>query len=494
MSRLPRGLIATRKRKFLLLGGGIALVVIVAALLLFGGGDGDDGLAAVGLEPVPVEVTKQPFSSTIVLQGVIDTVPATPLTGVTAGSEVQWLIADGARVKQGDPLYRELGADDSTSLEELRRQQQQAATELGFVQQGTALEVGQAQGAIARANEARAEAAGRLEAAAAEGDAAVAAAEQALAEIRSREGVTEEEVRAAEEEVDAARAQRTGATNEAFAELNAANEQAQEASVGLTRSRIEAQRQLAEVRLASEDLAAKVRRAQSGVRDAVAQHDGVVRIRAGRVPEGDRSADRVVGELEPPGFVLSADVDPILLYQLPDPIGKATVSITRGPPEFACDKTELATVQATESESEDPGGLDKFSEEFGPFGGGPSEQTGPAPQAGSEVVVRCFVPSDQKVFVGLNGELKVVIAELSDALVVPAGAVQMTSGTTGTATVVKDDGSEEQRELELGPSDGAIIVVTKGLSEGEKVLDRIPNLEGEGREGFEDNVQVGVGP
>jgi multidrug efflux pump subunit AcrA (membrane-fusion protein) len=492
LSRLSRALLATRKRKFLLLGGGIALLVVVAAVLLFGGGDGDDGLAAAGLEPVPVEAVKQPFSSTIVLQGVIDTVPATPLTGVTAGSEVRWLVPDGARVKQGDPLYRELGADDSTSLEELRRQQQQAATELGFVQQGTALEVGEAQGAIARANEARTEAGRRLEAAGAEGDAAVAAAEQALAETRSREGVTDEEVRAAEEEVDAAHAQRTAGVNEARGELNAANEQVTEAAVGLTRSRIDAQRQLAEVRQASEDLAAKVRRAQSGVRDAAAQHDGVVRIRAGRVPEGDRAADRIVGELEPPGFVLSADVDPILLYQLPDPIGKATVNITRGPPEFACDKTELATVEATQSQSEDPGGFDEFSE-FGPFGGGPSEETGPAPQAGSEVVVRCFVPSDQKVFVGLNGELKVVIAELSDALVVPAGAVQMSSGTTGTATVIEDDGTEEQRDLELGPSDGAIIVVTKGLSEGEKVLDRIPNLEGEGGEGFEGDVQVGVG-
>jgi hypothetical protein len=71
--------------------------------------------------------------------------------------------------------------------------------------------------------------------------------------------------------------------------------------------------------------------------------------------------------------------------------------------------------------------------------------------------------------------------------------VQMSSGTTGTATVIEDDGTEEQRDLELGPSDGAIIVVTKGLSEGEKVLDRIPNLEGEGGEGFEGDVQVGVG-
>jgi multidrug efflux pump subunit AcrA (membrane-fusion protein) len=421
---------ATRRRRNGLLSAGIAIAFVASGVALVQSretssqeADNTDLVAA----------TKQPLANTLFLPGAIDTVPATPLTGQAAGSRVEWLVEDGAVVRRGEPLFRELGPIDPAALADLRRRQEKARADLAAAQQGASADTARAQDSLNRATEARADAVRRLEPA--EQDrAAITAAEAALADARSRG--EEGPIQTATTALDAANAAWLETVNRIRGEINTATDQMDGALAELARLRVDTEPKVAEAKRIADDLTAQLNRNQSGNREAVAAHEGVVSIRTDRVPEGDR----VVGELQPPRHILVVDIDPQLLYKLPESVDEASVAVDGGP-EFACDGLELATVGA-EGEG--------------------------AP--GSEVVVRCLVPDNQRVFAKSEGELRVVVGRLSDALVVPAAAVRTTSPTTATVKVQGLDGEVVGREIETGGTDGEFVAVTKGLSLGERVV------------------------
>ncbi len=176
-------------------------------------------------------------------------------------------------------------------------------------------------------------------------------------------------------------------------------------------------------------------------------------------------------------YLVTARVDPLVLYRLPAQPTAATVKIVGGPPEFPCAAVSLDTVPAmanNDDQSSDPSG-ESFSvdEESG-------ELTVPRPPAGrqaqatAETVVRCLVPTDVRVFPGLRAELVVTTAQLPEAVVVPAGAVEPVSAESGFVTVVDDDDNEVRKAVKVGPSDGSLVVIAEGLAVGERVLDRVP--------------------
>ena len=421
---------ATRRRRNGLLSAGIAIAFVASGVALVQSRENDT-------QPTDdtnlVAATKQPLASTLFLPGSIDTVPPTPLTGQTAGSTVEWLVEDGEVVRQGEPLFRELGPIDPAALEDLRRRQEKARADLVAAEQAASADTAKAQDSLTKGTEARADAVRRLEAA--EQDrAAINAAEAALADARAHG--TEAQIQAATNALDAASAAWLETVNRIRVEINTATDQMDGALAELTRLRVDTEPRVAEAKRVANDLTAQLTRNQSGNRETVAAHEGVIHIRSERVPDGDR----VVGELQPPRHILVVNIDPELLYQLPDSVDEASVSVTGGP-EFVCDGLELATVEA---------------------------QGDATP--GSEVVVRCLVPDNQRVFAKSKGELKVVIGRLSDALVVPAGAVKSTSPTTATVRVQGLDGEIATREIEIGGTDGAFVAVTKGLSLGERVV------------------------
>jgi hypothetical protein len=181
----------------------------------------------------------------------------------------------------------------------------------------------------------------------------------------------------------------------------------------------------------------------------------------------------------PPGdpgtYMVTARVDPLVLYRLPEPIFLAMVKIPGGPPEFSCAAPGLASIPAATSASDqrgDSSGDPSLEEESidQPAPQAPGRQV----QAATETVVRCLVPAGVRVFPGLRGELSVITAQLPEAIVVPAGAVEPESAATGHVTVIGPDDEEERRPVQVGPSDGSFVVITAGLAEGEKVLDRVP--------------------
>lgn len=178
----------------------------------------------------------------------------------------------------------------------------------------------------------------------------------------------------------------------------------------------------------------------------------------------------------PGSYVVTARVDPLVLYRLPDQPSAATVKIAGGPPAFACASVALAIVPAMADSNDQGSG--PSPESFGVDEGSgevtvPQAPTGRQAKATAETVVRCAVPPDVRVFPGLRAELAVVTAQLPEAIVVPAGAVEPESAQTGFVTIVDDDENEVRKPVKLGPSNGSEVVITEGVAAGEKVVDRV---------------------
>ena len=145
-----------------------------------------------------------------------------------------------------------------------------------------------------------------------------------------------------------------------------------------------------------------------------------------------------VASLEPARYHVLSTVEPVQLYRLLDAPSEASVTITGGPAPFDC--TGLRT-QVSD---------------------------------GGTTSVRCAVPTDQVVFPGLPAILTIAVGSVDDALLIPTTAVKGGAGS-GIVWVDKGDGSEPQtREVVLGVSDGSMVEVIEGLSEGELIRQFVP--------------------
>lgn len=163
-----------------------------------------------------------------------------------------------------------------------------------------------------------------------------------------------------------------------------------------------------------------------------------------------------IAKVAPSTYSVTGTVQPADLYRLVDAPSEANVDITDGPGGITC--TGLTISNAT------PGDVASPDEETGETSSGP--------------VIRCAVPSDVTVFSGLAATLTVETGSVDDALVVPVTAVTGLAGT-GTVWVVDADGAQEEREVELGLTDGTWIEVVSGLDEGEQVLEFVPGASSE---------------
>ncbi|MGO3146838.1 MAG: efflux RND transporter periplasmic adaptor subunit [Leucobacter sp.] len=144
-----------------------------------------------------------------------------------------------------------------------------------------------------------------------------------------------------------------------------------------------------------------------------------------------------VTKLTPNRFHILATVEPVQLYRLLDAPSEAQVTITGGPAPFAC--TGLAT---------------QVSED-------------------GTTSVTCSIPADQVVFPGLPAELSIAVGTADEVLTIPATAVK---GGAGSGVVWLEDGSGEPTETKvtLGVSDGTLVEVTEGLSEGDEIRQFVP--------------------
>lgn len=175
------------------------------------------------------------------------------------------------------------------------------------------------------------------------------------------------------------------------------------------------------------------------------QYFEVVAPEAGRLGEfgmvagQDVSTGTEVAKLTPDRFHLLATVEPVQLYRLLDAPSKAEVTITGGPAPFTC--TGLSTQVAEDGTTS----------------------------------VRCSIPADQVVFPGLPAQVKIAVGIAEDVLTIPATAVKGGSGT-GVVWLVGEDGEPVETKVELGVSDGTIVEVLAGLSEGDMIRQFVPGI------------------
>ncbi|MGW2400321.1 efflux RND transporter periplasmic adaptor subunit [Kitasatospora sp. NPDC001664] len=97
-----------------------------------------------------------------------------------------------------------------------------------------------------------------------------------------------------------------------------------------------------------------------------------------------------------------------------------------------------------------------------------SSGTGQGSSAVQYAAVLEITGDTSKLRTGLSATISVVTGEAQNALSVPSAALSGT-GSSRTATVVKDDGSTERVQVTVGVEGDSTVQVTEGLTEGEKV-------------------------
>ncbi len=164
----------------------------------------------------------------------------------------------------------------------------------------------------------------------------------------------------------------------------------------------------------------------------------------------DQSVDLAspTGEVQPPRFLVRASVGAAQQYRLTTQPETAMVTIDSGPAPFEC--TDLAIRQPSGEEA----------------------------TAGASATLTCAVPEDVRVFVGLAAKLDLAAGSADDVLLLPTTAV-LGSADVGlayrpTASADGTPGEPEEVRLELGLSDGTMVEVRGGLSEGDAVLQFVP--------------------
>ena len=153
-----------------------------------------------------------------------------------------------------------------------------------------------------------------------------------------------------------------------------------------------------------------------------------------------------VAEAHVRGFALVAPVDASTLYRFFTPSAGARGQITRGPGPFDCPLADPT-----------PGVVGKRGTE-------------PA-----ELELTCLVPSGVRVFEGMDGALAVTTGQARDVPVVPVEAVAGTADQ-GEVWLIDAAGGRSRRDVELGVSDGVVIEVRGGLTEGQRVAVPGPDL------------------
>jgi hypothetical protein len=90
----------------------------------------------------------------------------------------------------------------------------------------------------------------------------------------------------------------------------------------------------------------------------------------------------------------------------------------------------------------------------------PAENALTSTDAGDDNVLRCRLPAEVETVAGLRAVLKITSAVQTDVWVVPVAALNYDENTGASfITVTQDNGSTQQINLKVGPTDGVVRVV-----------------------------------
>ena len=165
-----------------------------------------------------------------------------------------------------------------------------------------------------------------------------------------------------------------------------------------------------------------------------------------------------LGTVQPPTYSAVATLTPDQMYRMEKVPEKATVTIANGPAPFECTGLKILTPQAGETSKDD-------SDATGNATGG---------ESGASIQASCAIPSDQKVFNGLQVTLDIEAGKASDVLTLPVSAVEGRYQQGFVYAPNPDGGAPEKIAVEIGITDGERIQIKKGITAEQELLEFIP--------------------
>jgi membrane fusion protein, multidrug efflux system len=169
------------------------------------------------------------------------------------------------------------------------------------------------------------------------------------------------------------------------------------------------------------------------------------------VAVGDR-----VGTISPGTLSVTATLSQAEQFRLLSPPSTAEVEVQGGPAPFTCGSLVLGAAASPPPDEPEPG-----------------VPTDPAAPASGGTTARCAVPAGTAVFAGMGATMTIQAGLAENVLVVPITAVQG-SVQNGNVWVVGEDGEPVERAVTLGLTDGDMVEIREGLSEGEQILQFVP--------------------
>ncbi|MEZ2372375.1 hypothetical protein [Arthrobacter sp. RCC_34] len=255
-----------------------------------------------------------------------------------------------------------------------------------------------------------------------------------------------------------------------------------------------------------------------------------------------------LGAVDPGTYSVTGSLDAQQQYRLLDRPAKAEVTVTGGPAPFTCSDVALGKATGSaDSKTSTDSGAGGASGGAGRPGPGPGQGTG-ASDGGSTATgtVSCPVPATVKVFPGLGATLKLTAGVAENVLTVPLTAVKGSfqegtvwvkstgsggseggqpaepgEGAAGKGAAVQGNSGQGnpgqgaaagggsvaaaggtsvtpagfvERKVSLGLSDGVQVQVTKGLKEGEQILEFLPGVPAPQGQGGPGSGPAGFSP
>ena len=172
-----------------------------------------------------------------------------------------------------------------------------------------------------------------------------------------------------------------------------------------------------------------------------------------------------VATVAPATFSAVASLSADQMYRLQDAPSTATVTIKNGPAPFECTGVKLVSPTGKAQDTKSNTGSDS----------GASSST--------DQKARCAIPSDQTVFAGLQVTLEMTAGSATGVLAVPISAVEGRYQSGSVYLPTDDPTKPEKRAVTLGITDGKMVEVKEGLTEGEEILEFTPTSNKDNQDG-----------
>lgn len=171
-----------------------------------------------------------------------------------------------------------------------------------------------------------------------------------------------------------------------------------------------------------------------------------------------------VATIVPPTFSAVASLSADQMYRMQDAPSTATVTIKNGPAPFECSGVKVVSSGGKAQDSKLNAGSDHGS-------------------ASMDLKARCAIPSNQKVFAGLQVTLEMTAGSAMGVLAVPISAVEGRYQSGSVYLPTSDPAKPEKRAVTLGITDGKMVEVKEGLTEGEEILEFTPTSNKDNQDG-----------